>query len=799
MKLTRSWINDFLTLPTENPAELVETFERLGHEIEDWHVIEPAFTGVVVGRVLEVSQHPNADKVRVTTVDVGSETLEIICGAWNFEAGAVVPVAVPGAVLGGDFEIARREIRGVVSNGMICSEIELGLGDEADGIMVLNEDYPGAADAIGQDFASVVGLPDVYFEVNVTPNRPDCLSVYGLCRDLAAFYQIPIRPQDIVVREGGEPNDVEVSIEADHLCGRFAGRRVRGITVGPSPHWLRWRLIQAGVRPISNVVDASNYAMIEFGYPTHAFDVDRLGSVISVRMAHDGENIITLDDQERILTGSDLVVTNGKEPVAIGGVMGGASTEVHDGTTDVFIEAAYWDPATILVSSKRLGLRSEASKRFERGADPSFCGLAADRVAQLLTDIAGGVPAPGPVDVNPADVRPWTIPYPLSETERILGVALDKETTRDLLQRMSFDVAGDDPLVVTVPTRRPDVRRPVDLVEEIARLHGFEGIPDSVPTGPGGGLPYRERRMRALRGAMVGAGYFQTMTFSFIGESDLNRLDLPDGHPDRSGIAVVNPLNDTEGVMRTTLLPGLLKSAGSALGRRAGDVRLFEVGRVFLDGGGKLPDQPERLGFILAGQPDSQWGTDDVGPSVYDGTGTWELLCETLAIPGASVRAATTPAYHPGRCAELLIGDVVIGTVGEVHPGVVRSFGLEGRVVAGELDLDPLLVDRGPWTYIPPSVFPPVIFDMAFIVDTEVPANVAVATAAAACDDLLEDASVFDVFEGESIGDGKKSIAIRFRLRSADHTLTDEEVAPVRRAIAEKVASDIGGSLRGEL
>ena len=799
MKLTRSWIDDFVDLPTEDPAELVDTFERLGHEIEDWHVIEPAFSGVVVGRVVEVGPHPDADKVRVTQVDVGSETLEIICGAWNFEAGAVVPVAVPGAVLGEDFEIMRREIRGVVSNGMICSETELGIGGEADGIMVLNDDYPSAADAIGQDFASILGLPDVYYEVNVTPNRPDCLSVYGLCRDLAAFYHIPIRDKSISVVEDGPPNDVTVTIDAPDLCGRFAGRRVRGITVGPSPHWLRWRLIQAGVRPISNVVDASNYAMIEYGYPTHAFDVDRLGTTISVRMAADGEKIVTLDDQERTLAANDLVVTDGTQPVAIGGVMGGASTEVHDGTVDVFIEAAYWDPATILVSSKRLGLRSEASKRFERGADPSFCGLAADRVAQLLAITAGGVPAPNPVDVNPAGVSPWTISYPLSETERILGVALDRDTTVDILERMSFEVDGSDPLSVTVPTRRPDVQRPVDLVEEIARLHGFEDIPDSVPTGSGGGLPYRERRLRAVRDTMVGAGFFQMMTFSFIGEHDLDRLNLPDGHPDRSGIAVVNPLNDTEGVMRTTLLPGMLKAAGSALGRRAGDARLFEVGRVFIDGGGKLPDQPERLGFILAGQPEAVWNATSRGFSVYDGTGTWELLCEALDVPGASVRAASTPAYHPGRCAELLIGDEVVGTVGEVHPGVARAFGLEGRIVAGELDLAPLLVDRGPWTYVAPSVFPPVIFDMAFIVDNEVSANTVLASAAGAAGQLLEDASIFDVFTGDSLGEAKKSLAIRFRLRARDHTLSDDEVAPVRKAIADAVASAVNGTLRGEL
>lgn len=480
MKFTLSWLREFVDVPDMKPEDLVEIFESLGHEVEDWQVLEPAFTGVVVGRVLEVGAHPNADKVRVTRVDVGDEELDIICGAWNFEAGAVVPVAVPGAVLGEDFEITRRAIRGVTSNGMICSEVELGLGEEADGIMVLDADYPASGEMIGAPFEEVVGMPDVWFEIEVTPNRPDCLSVYGLARDVAAYLELPLRDHDIAVTEVGEPSAMQVHIHVPAMNPRFAGREVRGITVGPSPHWLRWRLQQAGVRPISNVVDASNYAMIEFGHPTHAFDIERLGHRIETRMAREGESIVTLDDQERALATSDIVVTDGDEAVAIGGVMGGASTEVHEGTTDVFIEAAYWDPPSVLMTSKRLNLRSEASARFERGADPSFCHLGADRVAQLLEQIAGGASAPNPVDEDPGAIRPWTISYPLSETSRILGVRLGAAETARLLSRLSFEVEGTDPLEVTVPTRRPDVRRPVDLVEEIARLHGFDGMFSAV-------------------------------------------------------------------------------------------------------------------------------------------------------------------------------------------------------------------------------------------------------------------------------------------------------------------------------
>ena len=799
MKLTQSWLAEFIELPMTDPEELVEAFESLGHEIEDWHVLEPTFEGVVVGKVLEVLPHPNADKVRLTKVDVGTEVLEIICGAWNFEAGAIVPVAVPGAILGGDFTITRREIRGIASNGMICSETELDLGSDADGIMVLNDDYPEASNRLGADFAQIVGLPDVWFEVNVTPNRPDCLSVYGLARDLAALFEVPLRDPGIVVNDSGEPTSVTVSIDEPDMCPRFAGRQVRAIIVGPSPHWLRRRLELAGVRPISNVVDASNYAMIEFGHPTHAFDVDRLGSTIGVRMATEGELIVTLDDQTRTLSRDDVVVTDGSVPVAIGGVMGGASSEVHDDTTDVFIEAAYWDPAHVLMTSKRLGLRSEASARFERGADPSFCHLGADRVAQLLTEIADGRPAPMPIDVDPGAIAPWSITYPLSETRRILGIELDTESTRSLLERLTFDVDGTDPLTVTVPTRRPDVRRPIDLVEEIARLHGFASIPDTVPSGPGGGLPHEERRLRDLRETLVGTGLYETLSFSFISAQDIELLHPEGGGATDTAISVVNPLNDTEGVMRTSLIPGLLKAAAVNLARRLPAATLFEIGKVFLPGAGKLPDQPERLGFVLAGRPDATWHSEPREFDVHDGTGIVELIGLEMRVPDLELVQAERVPFHPGRCADIAVGGSVIGTVGEMLPSVIDAFGLSGRVVLGEIDTAVLLANRGHWQYVAPSSFPPVVFDMAFAAPLDVPASAVLSAADIGAGALLEHSELFDVFSGDSVGEGLVSYAINFRLRAPDRTLTDEEVAPVRRMIADTVFEATGATLRGEL
>jgi phenylalanyl-tRNA synthetase beta chain len=420
-------------------------------------------------------------------------------------------------------------------------------------------------------------------------------------------------------------------------------------------------------------------------------------------------------------------------------------------------------------------------------------------VAQLLVEIAGGIPAPSPVDVNPGNIEPWTISYPLSETGRILGIELDSATTRDLLERLTFGVTGEDPLTVTVPTRRPDVKRPVDLVEEIARLHGFDAIPDSVPSGPGGGLPFEERRLRAIREVMVGAGFYETLNFSFIGEADLDALDLPHNHAVRSGISVVNPLNDQEGVMRTTLLPGLLKSAATSLSRRTSEAMLFEMGKVFLPGDGKLPEQPDRLAFVLAGKPEPTWEGAADGFDVYDASGIWDMLCDVLSIRDASVRQTPIPPFHPWRSVELVIGDVVIGALGELHPSVATAFGLQGRVVGCELDLAELVIDRGPWSYSAPSVFPPVIFDMAFIVDAATPAADLTAVIREAAAEHLEHLNVFDVFSGGSIGDGKKSLAVNIRLRARDRTLTDDDAAEVRRSIASSISKSLGGELRGEL
>lgn len=798
MKLTLDWLRDFVNLPTGDPEEIAAALESLGHGVDAWEPVQHRFSGVVIGKVVEISDHPDADNVRVTRVDVGDEVLDIVCGAWNFEEGAIVPVAVPGAVLRGDFTITDRTIRGVTSHGMICSEQELELGEDGAGIMVLDGDYPDAADRLGASFQTLLPADDAIFDIDVTPNRPDCMSVYGIARELAAYYDIPLGKPEFPLDGDDDPATTSVTIVDPVACPRFVAREVDGITVGPSPHWMRWRLDAGGVRPINNVVDASNYAMLEFGHPTHAFDRDRLGDTIVVRRAEDGETVTTLDDVEQTLESGDIVVADATHPVAVAGVMGGADTEVSEETTRGLIEAAYWDPPSILLTGRRLDLRSEASARFERGMDPEACRHAADRVAELLSKHAGATVG-GMVDEYPAPPAAVVIELPMSEIERLLGITIESEPATDLLTRLGFAVTGSDPLTVTVPTRRPDVKRPADLVEEIARLYGYKNIPARLRMGTGGGLPVAEKRLRKLRSVMVGAGYHETFNFSFIGETDLDQLALPDGDPARHGIAVVNPLRDEEGVMRTTLLPGLLQAAALNLSRRLDEVQLFEIGKVFLPGPDKLPDQPDRLGFVAAGVRAGGWGHTGSGYDVYDATGLWETVADAMELPEPGVVPVSRPPFHPGRAAAVTIGDEMIGIVGEIDPAVARTFGVEGRVIAGEIDAAPLLTDRGPWTFRPPSQYPPQVFDLAFDVADEVSASAILDAVNRSAGDVLERVEVFDVYAGQALGEGRKSIAIKLTLRAPDRTLSDENAAPIRREIVAAVEAATGGKLRGEL
>jgi phenylalanyl-tRNA synthetase beta chain len=784
MRLTIGWLREFVDLP-EEVAEIGDVLAGLGFKPESIEALPIEFSGVVVARATDVRAHPDADRIRIVDVDTGSQQVTVVCGAWNFEAGAVVAYAPPGSTLAGELTVGEKKIRGIDSPGMIASERELGLSDEHEGILVLDPSTP-----LGTDLGAIVGLPDTVLDVEVNANRPDCMSVLGIARELAAYFGRQLREPDVDLPdlEGGP------AVSVGDGCLRFVARRVRGVTLGSSPLLVQTRLRAAGVRPISNVVDATNYAMLELGHPTHAFDAAALGDTIVVRRAELGETLRTLDGVDRRLDAADIVVADASTARALGGVMGGEDSEVSAATTDVIVEAAYFDPPSVMRTATRHGLRSEASARFQRGMDPNAPRRAADRVAQLIAASAGGTVG-GVTDTYPSPQQPRTVELPLSEIERTMGRAFSADEVTRILEPLGFAVEGQDPLAVKVPTRRVDVSRAVDLVEEVARFWGYDNFGSSVAIGPGYGLGVAERRYRLLRESMVAAGYYETASFSFIGQQDLDGLGLPDDDERRRGIAVGNPLRAEEAVMRTTLLPGLLRAAAENLSRRNDSVALFETGKIFLRSGGDIPDQPEMLAFLTVGATGGGWSGDARERDVMDAMGLIERLAADM---GADLvlRAAAPPAMHPGRAAEVLYNDEVIGVVGELHPRVATAFGVEGRVAAGELLIDGILATETPFVFAGVSSYPPVIFDLAFDLPEAAPAAEVVAALWTVDAKLTESIEVFDVFRGEPLAPGRKSLALRVVLRANDRTLKDEEVTPVREAMSAAVAATHDGRLR---
>jgi phenylalanyl-tRNA synthetase beta chain len=791
MKASLRWLRELVDLP-DDPHEVADALDRLGIEVESIEEAPLPFDGVVVANVLSVEPHPDADRLRVVSIDHGAGKATVVCGAWNFDVGDIVAYAPPGSSLAGGLEVGEREIRGVSSPGMICSESELGLGDDAEGIMVLDPDEA----AVGSVLSDSVPLPDVVFDVSITSNRPDLMSMYGLARDLAAFFGTEARPPGAQEIAGqGEPS-VRVLVEAGDRCPRFTAREIRGLTVGPSPLWMRTRLRSVGFRPISNIVDVTNYVMLELGQPLHAFDVDRIGgATVVVRTAVEGETLLTLDGEERVLRDIDLVIADAMRPMGLAGVMGGEDTEVVDTTTGVLLEAAHFRPAGVLFTSKHHRLRSEASARFERGVDPLLPAVASHRATALLVQHCGGQPVGALIDQQESRFVPSVVAFEPSEVERLLGVRVPADDIERILERLGFTIEGSGRLTVTVPSYRPDVTRPADLVEEVARLYGFDRIPERLPKGPGDGLPSWERNRRRLREILVGAGYFETLSFDFAAPGDIGSLGFDGGDRRSRPLRIRNPVSDEQGHLRTTLLPGLLGGLRVNTMRNRNSAALFEVGSVFLESDGPIPDQPCLVGFAAMGDVTGLPWEPARERDARDAVGLLESLFAAFGVPYELV-ATTVPGMHPGRGAEVVVDGVVVGAVGEIHPEVAAAWGLVKRVAVGELDTA-VLDRRGAREFRAPSSLPPVVFDLAFDVGDDVPASRLLGVVREAGGPLLERLVVFDVFTGPPLDPGRRSIAVRLTFRDPDRTLTDEDLAPVRDRIAARVATDIDGRLRG--
>ena len=795
MRVLLSWLREFAPLEGTSD-EIAEQLTDLGLPVEEQFEMGAHLDGVVVAKVLEVRPHPDADKIRLVDVDAGDGLpLQICCGAGNFAAGDLVPLATVGTVMPNGMEIAARKMRGQESNGMLCSARELELGDDHEGLLILPVDLvPGTGLREALDLRQ-----DTVYDLDVLPNRPDALCMLGVARDLAARQGVPLLVPDVVpsVVPGGP--EVAVELIDPELCGQFLVRVVSGLQLGPSPRWMAQRLVAAGMRPINNVVDVSNYVMLELGQPNHTYDLAKVpGGALKVRSAREGETLVTLDGVERTLTAADGVIT-GADDVAVGlaGVMGGASTEISETTVDVAVELAWWDPERIAATAARLNLHSEASLRFKRGVDPAVARLAADRICSLLAEVAGAtvhdvetfeqgnLPVPATVAVRPDRVN------------AVLGTALSSDEIVGLLEPMGFECSpGADALSVQVPTWRPDTTIEIDVAEEVARQFGFSRIVKTVPGSPHTGeLSVRQHARRRVRRALEGAGLSEAMPLPFLAPGDLERCGLPAG-----GLVIANPLAAEESVLRTSLRPGLLGAVAHNARHRISGVRLFEVGRTFEVGAGGVltdVDVSARAGTVLSGEAE-HLGVALAGLEAPAAVELLEVVLAAAQVGPLGLRAASVPGLHPSRSAVVEVAGVEVGEVGEVDPEVLAALGIEERVAWLDLDLSVLLslptLDR---LARPVSRFPSSDFDLAFVLDEQTPAAVVHATIAGAGGELLQRCDLFDVFRSGSLGEGRRSLAFRLRLQALDRTLTDDEVAGVRTTVIDAVVSTHGAELRG--
>ena len=818
MKVPVSWLREHVDLPAEITVEELDTaFVRLGLEVEDV-VRPPVTTGpLVVGRVLEIEELTGFKKpIRYCQVDVGEAAPRgIVCGARNFAVGDLVVAALPGAVLPGDFAIAARTTYDHVSDGMICSVRELGIGEDHAGILVLGRDgfEPGTP------AAGLLGLDDVVFDLEVTPDRGYAMSLRGIARDLAAALGVAWHdPAALTPPAWSGAPAWRVTVADPDRCDRFSMVAMEGLDpAAPTPWELRRRLTQCGVRSISLAVDVTNYVMLELGQPMHAFDRDTVRGPITVRRATAGERLTTLDGVDRALTEDDLLIADDSGPIGLAGVMGGASTEIGDGTTAVLLEAAHWQQAGISRGVRRHRLPSEAAKRFERGTDPDVTVVALARAAALLAEHGGARVVGAPVDLDVRGPRP-TIALDPALPGRVAGVAYPATQVVDALRAIGAAVeVEDERLQVTPPSWRADLTDPADLVEEVVRHIGFDDIPSVLPTAPPGrGLTDRQRRRRSIGRALADAGYVEAPAFPFIGTAALDALGIDDER--RQVITVRNPLSEEAPALRTTLLPGLLGGLARNLARGQRDVALFEHGSVFPGGDrspaplpgvdarpddatlaallGAVPAQPWHVAVALTGQrePRGWWGPGR--PAGWaDAVQAARVVAQACGVE-LTVRAGERAPWHPGRCAELLVDDVVVGYAGELHPRVCAALELPARTSVMELDVDAL---PEPTVAVAPSIstFPPVLVDLALVVSDDVPAAAVEAALREGAGELLEALRLFDVYTGAPVPAGSRSLAYALTLRAPDRTLTGEEANAARDAAAALAAERTGAALRG--
>ncbi|HET7417316.1 MAG TPA: phenylalanine--tRNA ligase subunit beta [Solirubrobacterales bacterium] len=809
MRVPFSWLREYCD-PGMEPAALADRLVMTGTEVERLDTVgPPSAEGFVVGKVLEREQHPNADRLSVCRVDVGDGERTIVCGAPNVDAGQTVPVVLPGGTMPGGMKIRKAKLRGVPSEGMILSAAELEVAEEADGIIVL-DDGP----APGTPLSEVLPLGEPVLEIEVTPNRTDCFGVHGVAREVHAITGAPLAAdpwaEDAPAEGEGEASDyASVTVEVPELCPRFTARVFTDVTIAPSPLWLQARLAAAGQRPINNVVDITNYVMLLTAQPLHAFDLDKVpNGALTVRTAAEGEKMTTLDDVERTFDAETVLVCDENGPSGVAGIMGGQTSEVSEGTTRVLLEVATWNGTNILRTSRLLGLRSEASSRFEKQLHPELTMRAQAVASRLMVELCGAKLVPGTIDVAAPTPPPRRLILRAERVEGLLGMYISQEDQQAYLERLGFEVqtAGDDLEVVVPPDRYYDVTREVDLIEEVARVHGIdEHLPTTLPAvgGAVGGLSREQQLRRRSEDALRDLGFDQVVGWSFTDPGEAERLRVPPDDPRARPVMLANPLSEDQSAMRTLLLGSLLDIASRNAARGSADLALFESARVYLEGEGEFAGdraapfaEPHRLAAIAMGSPGRRsWRGGGEAAEFFALKGVAEALARGLGAELAFA-PAEEPFLHPGRAAAVSVSGKPVGWLGEVHPLVCKTWDIDAAV-AFELDLAPLIAAAtlGEETYEDVTTFPAVYQDLAVVLPAETPASEVREAILAAGGDLLQAAEVFDLYEGEQVGEGRKSLALNLEFRAGDRTLTDEEVAERREAIKAKLG-EIGGTLR---
>ncbi|MHB1341522.1 MAG: phenylalanine--tRNA ligase subunit beta [Coriobacteriia bacterium] len=809
MRVSLKWLKELVDIDIPL-VQLTDRLDMTGTKVEALHRIGAGLDGVVIGQVLTREKHPDADKLSYCSVNIGSsEPLKIVCGAQNFEAGDKVPVATVGCTLPNGITIKRAKLRGLESQGMMCSATELGVGGDAAGLLVLPGDAP-----VGTPYAEYAGIGDTVIELEVTPNRPDCLSMAGVAREVAAVLGTSARMPGSVPEERGAPasDAVSVRIEVESLCPRYSARVIRGVRVGPSPEWLARRIIAAGARPINNVVDVTNYVLFELGQPLHAFDLATIApqdgkAAIIVRPAAEGERLVTLDGQDRELTTDTLVIADPTGPVALAGVMGGEATEVSDATVDVLLEAASFDRASISRTSRRLGLISEASLRFERGVDPQIAVLASNRAAALIAELGGGTVAPGVVDEYPLPAVATSLTVRVDRMNALLGTALASSEVAEILRSLGVFVSGaGNDLACVVPTFRPDLEREVDLYEEVVRIWGMERVTSTLPGGRlRVGRLTPEQRLHARIGlALRAAGLNEHISLAFCDPADAGRLGWEFG-PGELPVELLNPMSEEQAQLRVTTLPGLLRAVSYNQRRGVLDIHLYEMGVTFKTALGRKTPQ-ERLvaaGALAGSWTRPGWNEPVVPLDFFDGKGVLETLFDEIDVTGWKVRPTDHAWLQPGRAADVIVNGDVVGWVGEVAPGVLETYEVTGPVTVFELGVKALVkaADRAV-RYVEIPRLPAVKIDLALVVDDDVSAERVQQAMQSAGRPLLESVRLFDVYRDPAdapsrrLRDGAKSLAFSLTYRAADRTLTDDEVRAVHERLVRKVCAAVNGEVR---